>query len=465
MMANVPTPLPDQCLDSLAASAWKDNGGALTVRSSIWETLGRAPDDVSALSGGVRSAYDCLRGAGYGSAVELLEAHAYLPLFRPFANPRAYEAARESIASGRDSGIVRILAAFGTARIRPARWYCIECAKGDLARSGCAYARRVHQVVGVDYCPIHEVPLFRPRAEKRAAPSEYGLLLSEAELGEPTDWTVVGEESGVEKAVKLRFGRFAAAALNGSLTPLGPQQRRALLAARLESMPRQPGEPRSLPHRLETIVESVAPRDWLAELGFDPDEGSATRWPASFIAGISFQEDPTVGLLCAAILFDGPDDYNHQAARFLDREPGYVKVGSGTFPSRGRSAVVLTLPLMRALMSRACEDVVRVSGLGKTVIKQLIETYPGLSERRERVRLRRGLAGYKRILVRYARDNAGNATRIGARRFDVTAYKWVLAHDPRFLEALLPRRCGRRPAKGVASTRLAKRSKRRGRDA
>jgi hypothetical protein len=108
------------------------------------------------------------------------------------------------------------------------------------------------------------------------------------------------------------------------LTPLGPRQRRALMSERIDSTPRRSADPRSLPHRFEKILESAASRAWLERIGFDPKSGAAMQWPAAFITGISLQEDPSVGLLCAAVLFDNPDDYNKHAARHIDTDAGYL---------------------------------------------------------------------------------------------------------------------------------------------
>ena len=456
MIANIPMALPDQCLDSLLATAWKDNGSSLSPYASITNALGRQFN--TALAGGVHRAFEALCGAGYGNSRELAVAHTYLPLFRPFASPQAYEFALDRAVAGTPSSIARILTAFDTARIRQARWYCPACARSDFARHGFGYARRVHQVVGVDFCPIHEDPLFRLRATSRAALPNCGLLLSPDDFVEPVEWTADDHVSNSQDAVRLRFGRFVAETLNGTLASLGPKQRRALLTERINSTRRYPADPKSLPHRFEKIVDSAAPRTWLERIVFDPKSGTSMQWPATFITGIALQEDPSVGLLCAAVLFEGPDDYNSHAAHFADTDPGYIKVGAKGFPWRSRSPVAPTLRLMRALLCRPTFEVARDFGLLPGVVNQLIDTYPSLRERRQRVKFRKGLLGYKRILVQYAKSNPQEASRRGALLADETAYRWVLAYDSQFIEALLPRRRpgGTSARKGTASANVPK---------
>jgi hypothetical protein len=187
MIANIPIPLPDQCLDSLVAAGWRDNGNRLSLHSWIMQVLGVRFN--SALARGARQAFDALCGAGYRNPNELAEAHTHLPLFRPFARPWRIPTRARSGGCPTVSSLVIVLAASDTARIRQDRWYCAACARSDFACHGYGYARRVHQVIGVEYCPIHEVPLLRPRVTSRGAFPNFGLLQSPAELSEPSEWT------------------------------------------------------------------------------------------------------------------------------------------------------------------------------------------------------------------------------------------------------------------------------------
>lgn len=461
MIPNVPWALPDQCIDSLATVFWLKNGDSQPLRSALNRSFGIQRPIRSAVGGGGRQ-LEAMSIVGYASPLEFLAAHSYLPLFKPFAAPTAYAVACESLVAGRANLVSRQLAAFDTARVRPSRWYCEECARLDLSVRGYAYARRVHQVVGVDACPMHGLALLRPRLKKDAVWSEFGVILSLAELANPIATTDRNTGTNEERAVRARFGHFVCAALTGSLASLGPRQRRALIAERLCSTPRQPGEPRSLPHRFETMVSSIAPREWLAQLGFDPRAGgSQSSWPASFVAGIGFQEDPSAGLISAAVLFKDPEEYNREALRHAGTDPGYVTVGDSRLPARGRSVVTLTPTLIRALMHSTKEKVARDFSLAPRIVDGLMDLYPGLRERRERVGLRKGLKRYRDVILRYVREHGVNSTRRGALHADGTAYKWVRAHDPEFLETVLPRRSGRMPRTGVATKRLPKRSRQR----
>jgi hypothetical protein len=175
------------------------------------------------------------------------------------------------------------------------------------------------------------------------------------------------------------------------------------------------------------------------------------------MAGITFQEHAFVGLLCAAVLFEDPDDYNDGAARHLDVEPGYLKPGKGRVPARGRSTVVLSLPLMRALMERSFVEISGKFRMGRHIVRNLMNSYPTLRMRRERAIVRRGVVRYKRVLVQYVQSEGGKATRTGAQLTERAAFAWVRKYDPAFLDALLPRRKGSARRTKAASERPLKR--------
>lgn len=447
-IANIPLALPDQCLESLLAVVWKENGTACALRESIARHLnGSFKLHFVSLGGGLK-VFKYLEGAGYRTASDFLEAHTYLPLFRPFSNPRTYQATLEQSVAGRYVSLSGTLGALDRPCVKSARWYCAACAEDDFARRGFGYARRVHQVLGVDVCPAHGEPLFRPRLASSSAPGAYGLLLTPADFAHPVVSTSLNEPRASIRPFRLRFAKFVAATLDGSLMPLGPKQRRALLSERIRSMPELHGDPHSLPHRFEKIVESVAPRDWLERIGYDQHNGLTSRWPAAFMAGVAYQEHLFVGLLCAAVLFDDADDYNFFAVRHLDADPGNLEQGRRLVPARGRSKLVLSLPLMRALLGSSLDQVARKFGVPPSAVIGLVCTYPTLRERRERAIIRRGVAHYKRVLLHYVESNGDKATRRGARRAHMRGFAWVYRYAPAYLDALLPRRKGRPPWKG-----------------
>lgn len=376
---NIQCPQSDQTLESLAVESWLFNGGKglkeflddlrsrKRARSPIASVI---PSKLFAQTG----------GGGYATADHLLTAHSFLPLFKPFSEPAVYSAVQAAVAAGTADPATRRFQITRSQLVREIPCYCAECAVADLAKNGYAYARRMHQVLGVENCQIHDA-LLRLPAQSAAEPlARWGILFDSAALCSPAEAVSSGAHED-ERRLQRRFGHFVRAALQMRLPTATAPVRRNLFWRRLQSAPQIANEPRSFPRRLERYVAVAARSEWLRRMSLHPSD-SRSRWPAYFATGLGYQEDPLVGLLLSSMLFDDPNEY----ALAVSHMPPESDSPRGHYGlTRGRPIIIVTRPLLRSLLSnQPLGEVTKQLHVQRKALSFLLEAYPALRAHRAR---------------------------------------------------------------------------------
>ncbi|MER2493093.1 TnsD family Tn7-like transposition protein [Catenovulum sediminis] len=94
------------------------------------------------------------------STTELAEKHTLLPLFKPFIPEQRYKQLVDDLAYSRKSTFT-YRSGFNASVVQYPKFYkvCPQCFQQQKAKLGYAYAQRVLQCPGVEFCPIHGLPL------------------------------------------------------------------------------------------------------------------------------------------------------------------------------------------------------------------------------------------------------------------------------------------------------------------
>src|SRR6266481_371003 len=91
---------------------------------------------------------------------EIIQKHTLLPFYAPFLPERNYELICASM-KGNGARTTQLRAGIIAGRINPPEVFrtCPVCDKQNIGRWGETYWRRLHQIQGVEVCPLHSVLL------------------------------------------------------------------------------------------------------------------------------------------------------------------------------------------------------------------------------------------------------------------------------------------------------------------
>lgn len=112
----------------------------------------------------------------------LIDYHALLPLYSPFLPQDRVDCIRKQMINGEVKALHRHV---GSGMILSPIWlrYCSACVETDRKKFGACYWHRLHQVPGVEICPIHNVLLDDSTVRTRNGNlCEFGIYSAEASL-------------------------------------------------------------------------------------------------------------------------------------------------------------------------------------------------------------------------------------------------------------------------------------------
>lgn len=148
---------------------------------------------------------------------QLIDLGTLLPYHRPFLDDLRHEAVREILVHGGGQGMKslmgRIANRFGA---NPSLRYCARCVAESVARYGCPYWLRQHQLPGVTCCARHGVQL-HSRATLQLRTDRHQFLIAPCRS---LDFPQVCASDS-----QLRFASLSQKLLLSSLPPLDPQLR------------------------------------------------------------------------------------------------------------------------------------------------------------------------------------------------------------------------------------------------
>lgn len=429
MVITSPSPLRDQTIESVGALAWAKNPWS-TWMETAKAVFGAATTSAgSAIHAGVGHCFDVLSGLGYASPEDLLANHSYLPLFRPFLTSRAYELSQQSMIGG---NIRRLVNLSKLRVIEPGLRFCPACISSDLEHHGYSYARRTHQIVGVQACHLHGVSLLKLCDEGSDGFARHGLLMPETD-GVPMTWQLnkaVGDEPS---RFSIRYAQFAAAALTGTLQVVQVQHRQAAYRQRIG---RELTDAKTTLISLTGLIRSQISDAALSHMGLGLASPATANWPAIFLDGSGYANHPVANLLVIALLFKDAADFNHATAN-SDADNATENLNSGSI-GVGIPRVGMTMALIKSLMRPGTlAEIASKHGLDIDTVKKLLASYPSLLQRRPMALWRCRRSACRATLLKLVADNP-KWKRSNAELAIRAEYEWLMRHDRAWLDNQLP---------------------------
>jgi hypothetical protein len=132
----------------------------------------------------------------------LIDYHSLLPYYAPFLSPERLARIREQMVGGNGQSIHRVIG-LTTTKVLLRQWirYCPLCVKQDRVNYGEAYWHRLHQVPGVEICPVHAAFLENSRILRRTVSSSRDLISAECALKNANITLRLATSSSIHKAL------------------------------------------------------------------------------------------------------------------------------------------------------------------------------------------------------------------------------------------------------------------------
>jgi hypothetical protein len=417
--------LPDQTLGSLVAQIWILNGLA-TYESAVTALFGSPVikcDQV--LFSGIRKCYESLSGAGYDSPRGLLDAHSYLNLYQPFAPEHSYESAITMILDDNtrsSHGLFR-LAFFNP--ISSTYRYCEQCMQEELESHGFAYAHRSHQIVGVNFCHTHQIPLIEFDSEKGSATSKG--LVSQRAFEHDTRNSITAPQTSNHHEVT--FCQWVHSALIGNIPNLSdPTTKQLLFRNQLDRMPRISGHFRSHPGRLQQIISFIYSAEYLKTTELETNRGRYQNWPGLMMSSSLYNRHPLINLLVLNALFSSPEEISKD----LVKAPDCVEDDSNpTEIFDVRQA--MSLQLIKDLLATSdLNNIAKRYGVDGWTIRQWLRGLPEIKARRAARQLKKQIREAREYVRRFLFLNP-EATVQRFRNSSRSRHDCLINHDKEWL--------------------------------
>src|SRR6266567_7506685 len=113
----------------------------------------------------------------------IIDQHTLLPYFAPFLPPERYTRLRQDMSSN-EGPALHMRAGLMASRVPLPQWlrFCPQCVEEDRSRFCECYWHRIHQVPGVEICPLHKSWLKNSFAHARNAQTRYEFVSAECAI-------------------------------------------------------------------------------------------------------------------------------------------------------------------------------------------------------------------------------------------------------------------------------------------
>ncbi len=183
MIGTLPSPYPGELLYSLCArycdrmqypskrSVVQDLFGTGNVIASIW-----LPSHIDEFIAALPPGHPF-------SADDLIDNHTLLPFYAPFVLPERLQQLRQDM-HGRNGPGIHMRIGIMASHVPLPEWlrFCSHCVEEDRKQYGECYWHRVHQVPGVEICPVHETRLQNSTVHARNMKTRYEFVSAENAL-------------------------------------------------------------------------------------------------------------------------------------------------------------------------------------------------------------------------------------------------------------------------------------------
>ena len=277
---------------------------------------------------------------GY-TADRLIDAHTLLPFYSPFSAAKRVKRLRGAM---RDDGkAIHMSIGLMAGRIRPPRWLrsCPECDREDTMRYGEPYWHRLHQLAGVEVCPIHNVFLENSTARRLNPQTRHAF--HSARLTQRADTVRAVNRADRVHRMLLALAHDAAWLLTQSSEPLGQKAIYARYKVLLTGQDFTTGSGRVRWKRLREDFESHYPERLLRQVQCELSDSGEHNWLARLVRSPRAVQSPLRHLLLIHFL-------GHTAESFFQniRQPGIF--GTGPWPCLNRVCTRYKRPVIKACL-------------------------------------------------------------------------------------------------------------------
>lgn len=433
MLPHVSSPVPGQTIESMVAANWLWNSW------TSWEVAAHVvfgsskTKACSLIHGGWSEAFEALQDVGYGSALELIERHSYLPLFRPFADKATYQRLSTALTQGEVTKL-SALCRSSAARVGSIR-FCPACAAEDLRRLGYAVARRHHQVSCVEACPKHGVltiPLTSsaPAVEHLA---EHGLFVPKPDACRSQHNAFAVEQATHASSAQVRYATLIEAALAGQLPPSPHQVRQQAILTRLEE---RYGAARIPGTTLTKLLREAFADSALAEAGLSLASSGGRCWPALLVDGSALSHHPIAHLLVVSLLFDDVPDYL-DALEAIDVAPPQARLTPSGMQFGSIASVLQPALIKDCLRDLSLAEVAHRNSLDLTTVRSVLRQFPRLTRQRQQSCFRRKRKTHRAMALELKRTHP-RAARQDLKNLSNADYAWLAKNDRQWLDEQFP---------------------------
>ena len=428
MLANIPLPQPDQTIESYVAHIFLGSSHS-NWKHMMQECFGRPTVKLGRnYFMGLDKFMQTSAGQLFSNNEELIKEHTFTSFFLPFLSEDKRAYLFEKLTQKYPGGINNTLGINSTPIIRDELWFCPHCVKAELKSLGYAYAHRTHQIIGVNACPVHGEPLGPLKNNSPQLFSFRGIINSTSPSVDIT--TLSARPIG-----NLSFGKWVHAIFLNQLPSLSHSQRTQLIIDQLERIPRKPNEPSSHPIRLERLIADTYGKGFLSQMGFPITDGLTEHWPALFIWGNAYRNQPIANLLILNALFEKPEQYCAQANNL----PTTTQTEQHSPHEKQRPIKFkLTRQLIRDLLStHSIKEIARANDVGEEEISSFLKVNNAISVRRPDAIHRAAKRRYQKQALDLKAKNP-NINRTSLKAKARTCFKWLIKNDKNWLEREFP---------------------------
>lgn len=331
MITNFPDPYPDELVYSIYAR-YSDSMHYPTPGAALEDWFGVRNRRVSVnLPLRLDHIIASLPPSHLYSANQFIDNHSLFPFYAPFLSAKRADAIRGGMrnTTGDRRAVWKTL--FRTEMKRPSQLrFCPECAETDRRQYGETYWHRIHQITGVEVCPVHSAFIKTTEALRH---DPYGPKATSAEKIVPVLTPTRNIGSDHIHNVQVNIARFAAWLLQTNLEPQGTK----LLRERYFNLLLKRGfayhNGRLAAKRLLAEITEYYSINWLRTSGFELHADPRQTWVMRVLyssKGDTFQS-PFFHILLLIFL-------EQTAEEFFTAWQDYKPFGDGPWPCLNHAA-------------------------------------------------------------------------------------------------------------------------------
>jgi hypothetical protein len=294
MLHSFPVPCPDELFYSLMAR-FADRYNYPSHKTVLRETFGPTtvvatvefPSRLAAFTTQLPAAHPCAKP-------DLIEKHTLLPWYAPFLPKDRVNRLRRAMLGNGGCG-ASALVGLQASRVRVPKMlrYCPQCFSEDWNAGLEMYWRRLHQLTGIDTCPIHKVFLEASAVQRLGRVTRHAFVVPGGDLWQNPSRALTKTDEPV-----LRVARLGEQLLSGSWPTLGLEAVHSNLMGLLAEAGFRTLGGRIRARKLLRALATHYPKEYLVRV----NGSGAMRWLERLIHGPRGAQAPIRYLLVLGLL-------------------------------------------------------------------------------------------------------------------------------------------------------------------